>query len=78
VKELLKNIPPEKRWKITANILTNINVMRAVRVRYLLATEESVIAPIMAWEKYEEITPRYLQKAVRKCFHGLKKCSTYQ
>ena len=53
--ELLKKIPPEKRWEITANILMNVIVMRAIRVRYLLTSSEGVIAPIMAWEKYEEI-----------------------
>jgi len=70
--DLLEKIPVKKRWEITAKILTNLIVMKAVRIRYLFATEEGVIAPSMAWEKYEEINTKIWSEGGRKFIPWVK------
>ena len=53
--ELLKKIPPEKRWAITAKALTRLFGLRVILTRPLLGRGHGIISPILAWEKHEEI-----------------------
>ena len=53
--ELLKKIPTEKRWALTAKILSKLNTMRIQLTRPHLGIGEGITAPIMAWEKYKEV-----------------------
>jgi hypothetical protein len=53
--ELLKKIPPEKRWELTARFLTKLNTMRIHRTRPHLGIGEGITSPIMGWEKFQEI-----------------------
>jgi hypothetical protein len=56
VEELLEKIPPEKRWKITAKILTGLQVLRGEKsVAPLLGIGEGVFTPVMGAEKWQEI-----------------------
>jgi len=59
VEELLKKIPAEKCWAITAKALTRIFIMRGRKhIIPLLGKGEGIIAPVMGHEKYEEITTK--------------------
>ena len=54
--ELLKKIPPEKCWEITAKTLMRILVVRdRMHVLPLLSEGEGIIAPVSAWEKWREM-----------------------
>lgn len=54
--ELLEKIPAEKRWAITAKILTGLTILRGSKTMVpLLGIGEGIIAPVMGWEKWEEI-----------------------
>jgi hypothetical protein len=58
-KELLAKIPVERRWEITSKILTTIMAIRGANfIVPLLGLGEGIIAPVMGWEKYEEITEK--------------------
>jgi hypothetical protein len=57
--ELLKKIPPEKRWAITAKILTAFVVLRGDKIiAPLLGIEEGIISPVMGAEKWDEINDK--------------------
>ena len=58
MEELLENIPAEMHWAITAKILTRLSVLRIHKARPLLGIGEGIIAPIMGWEKYDEINAK--------------------
>ena len=53
--ELLEKIPAEKRWAITAKILTGLHALRIILTRPLVGRGEGIISPILGWEKHEEI-----------------------
>jgi len=72
-RKLLEKLPIEKCWAITAKTLTNLNVKRAILIRHLLSTEEGVIAPIMAWEKFDEILTKIMGDGAKKLFPWVKK-----
>jgi hypothetical protein len=56
MKELLKKIPPEKRWAITAKIISSLYVMRGEKIiAPELGAAEGFISPIWGAEKWEEI-----------------------
>jgi len=54
-KTLLEIIPAKKRWEMTAELLTVLNVSMGVKTRVCLGIGEGIIAPIMGWETYLEI-----------------------
>ena len=56
MKKLLEKIPPEKRWAITAKILSGLQVLRGEKsVAPLLGMGKGVFAPVMGAEKWQEI-----------------------
>ena len=56
VEELLEKIPPEKRWALTAKILTGLSTLRGSKIMpSVLGEEEGVIAPVWGLEKMIEI-----------------------
>ena len=73
MEELLKKIPPEKRWALTAKALLNLLFLRGSKtVVPLLGKGEGVFAPIMGWEKYNEIVIRVFGEANKKLLHWAK------
>ena len=55
--ELLEKIPAEKRWAITAKILTGFQVLRGeISVAPLLGIGEGVFAPVMGAENGKRFT----------------------
>ena len=54
-KTLKENIPAHKCWELAAKILTKIIALRVHLTRPLFGEVEGIIAPVMGWEKYEEI-----------------------
>jgi len=57
VEELLKKIPPEKCWEITAKTLMRIWQLRDRKKFFpLLAEGEGIIAPVSALEKFREMS----------------------
>jgi hypothetical protein len=65
--ELLEKIPAEKCWAITAKALTGFNLLRIVLIRALMGKGDGVFAPVMGWEKYEEISMKTWGES-GKCF----------
>ena len=65
--ELLKKIPAEKRWAITANILLNFTFLRgSLSVVPLLGMGEGIIAPVWGWEKFREINGKIWAEVNKK------------
>jgi hypothetical protein len=64
--ELLKKIPPEICWAITAKALTGLVVLRLMKARPLLGMEKGIIAPVRAWEKFLEINAKIWGESGRK------------
>jgi hypothetical protein len=59
MEELLEKIPVEKRWGITAKILTRLVMLRGSKtIAPLLGKGEGIISPVLGWEKYNEITDK--------------------
>ena len=59
VEELLEKIPTEKCWAITAKMLLIIYVLRGMKyILPLLGKGEGILAPVLAREKYEEISEK--------------------
>ena len=73
VEELLKKIPPEKRWALTAKILTGLSTMRDLKtVMPLLGKGEGFIAPVMGYEKYLEINMKIYTEGGKMRFPLIK------
>jgi hypothetical protein len=71
--ELLEKIPVEKRWAITAKILTGLTVLTGSNIMpAILGTEEGVFAPVWGWEKYNEINNKIFDRGGRKLFQWVK------
>ena len=71
--ELLKKIPAEKCWALTAKILLTISVLRGVRtVMPLLGTEEGFISPVRGLEKFQEITDKIVAESGKKAIPRFK------
>ena len=67
--ELLKKIPSEKRWAITAKALTGFYVMIALKANELvLGKGEGVIAPISGWEMRKDISVKVLTLAAKRFY----------
>jgi len=59
MEELLEKIPPEKCWEITSKILWIFIVLRGLKIIEIISgKDEEVIAPVLAWDKYEEINEK--------------------
>jgi len=56
VDDLLNKISAEKRWAITAKILTRVSVLRGSKTMpSVLGKEVGILAPVWGWEKWVEI-----------------------
>lgn len=63
---LLKKIPAEKGWKITAKILLNLHLLRGTKtVVPLLGKDEGIFAPVWGWEKYKEIVIKVMGDSIK-------------
>jgi tyrosyl-tRNA synthetase len=57
--ELLEKIPPETRWAITAKILTRFLIATGSKtLGPLMSKSEGVLAPVMGYEKINEINEK--------------------
>jgi hypothetical protein len=73
IAELLEKIPPEKRWAITAKVLTGLYVMRGTKIMpTALDKEEGILAPVWGWEKILEINNKIMGRGGRKLFSMVK------
>ena len=64
---LVKKIPVEKCWEITAKILTTLIALRGSKpIAPLLGTVEGVFAPVWGWEKYLEINTKIFGEGGKK------------
>jgi len=71
--ELLEKIPPEKRWAITAKILSLFFVIRGEKFTApLLGKEDGFISPVRGAEKWDEITDKIIGDASRKMMPMVK------
>jgi hypothetical protein len=78
--ELLKKIPPEKCWEITANILwrfifwrgRGINPSISKIIEFISDKDEGVIAPVLAWDKLEEIYEKIFGDGGKRLFPMVK------
>ena len=71
--ELLEKIPPEKRWEITAKILTGIYVFRGEKIiAPALGRGEEIVAPVMGAEKWTEINVKIFGDAGKQMFQWVK------
>ena len=71
--ELLEKIPAEKRWALTAKILTGLSTLRDLKaVMPLLGKGEGIIAPVMGYEKYLEINTKIYTEGGKKMFQMVK------
>ena len=73
VEELLKKIPPETCWAITAKTLWRFLILTGVSI---IAPEmgkgEGYIAPVLGWEKVEEIATKIWTEGASKSFPWVK------
>jgi hypothetical protein len=73
IEELLEKIPPEKRWAITAKILTGLLLMRGEKNAILLVgKEEGFFSPVWGLEKFEEIVGKVFGDAGKKMLPQIK------
>ena len=71
--ELLEKIPAEKRWEITAKILTGLTVLRGSKTMVpLLGKGEGIFAPVMGFEKFAEIMKKIFCEGGRKFYPWVK------
>lgn len=70
--ELLEKIPAEKRWAMTAKVLTGFNLLRIALIRSLMGKGEGIFAPVMGWEKYEEISTKTWGEGGKRIFPWFK------
>jgi hypothetical protein len=73
VEELLKKIPPEKRWAITSEALTRFSLARGSKIMpFVLGEEEGVIAPVWGFEKMIEIFTKVHGDSMKKMYLWVK------
>jgi len=71
--ELLKKIPPERRWKITARALLRFSVVRGSKsMPTILGKEEGILAPVWGWEKWIEILTKVMTDAANRFYPRIK------
>ena len=73
MKELLEKIPAEKRWEITAKFLWRFLISTGVTiVAPEMGKGEGWIAPVLGWEKVEEIATKIWAEGGRKFYPWVK------
>ena len=72
VDELLEKIPPETCWEITAKALSRLNLLRIINIRSLMGKGEGIVAPVLGWEKYEEVSTKTWGEGGRKLYSLVK------
>jgi hypothetical protein len=73
MEELLKTIPPEKCWAITAKNLWRFLVLGGAKtVLPLLGKDEGVFAPVWGWEKWGEINAKVMGESVKQLYQMTK------
>jgi len=71
--ELLKKIPAERRWEITANILSSLFVLRGEKIiAPALGMDEGITAPVMGAEKWIEINVKIFGEGAKILFQMFK------
>jgi len=71
--ELLKKIPTQKCWEITAKNLTRITMLRGSKLTApLLGKGEGIISPVMGYEKYGEIQAKIMGREAQRVFPMVK------
>jgi hypothetical protein len=71
--ELLKKIPAEKRWAITARALIRFSVLRGSKsMPTILGKEEGIISPVWGWEKWVEILTKVMAEGAKRFYPRLK------
>ena len=69
MKELLEKIPLEKCWEITSKILWRFISFGGLKIiEVITGKDEGVIAPVLAWDKYEEINEKVFGDGGRQMF----------
>jgi len=72
-KALLERIPPEKRWALTAKILTGLSTLRDLKtVVPLLGKGEGIISPVLGVEKWYEIDKKAFAEGARQFYPWVK------
>ena len=67
MEELLEKIPAERRWEITAKILTGLGTMIGSKIMpQILGKEEGIFAPVLGREKWIEIQKKIFGESGRK------------
>ena len=71
--ELLEKIPAEKRWLITAQVLSRFSVLRGSNfMPTLLGEEEGIFSPVWGWEKWNEILTKVMGDTGKRIFAMVK------
>ncbi|MCK5588657.1 MAG: hypothetical protein KAI34_08040 [Candidatus Lokiarchaeota archaeon] len=69
MEELLEKIPPEKCWEITSKILWRfLSLGGRGSIEVITGKDEGVIAPVLAWDKYQEINEKIFGDGGRQMF----------
>ena len=72
--DLLEKIPAEKCWALTAKFIQRFIYMRGSRtIVPLFSKGEGIFAPVMGYEKFEEITAKVFGELGRKLLTMVKK-----
>jgi hypothetical protein len=67
--ELLKKIPAEACWAITAKFLVGLSILRGSKtIVPIMGREEGIIAPILGFEKFEEILAKVFYELGRHIY----------
>lgn len=70
---LIENVPPEKRWAITAKALTRFYTLIALKTgESVLGKEEGIFAPISGWEMRRDINEKVLAEGARRLYQWAK------
>jgi len=78
-KELLKNIPTEKCWEITAKILADILVVQGEKITApVIGKGENIIAPVKGAETWTEINVKIFGGGFKQFFPWIKEMFNIQ
>ena len=71
--ELLEKIPAEACWAITAKFLIGFSILRGSKtIVPLMGKEEGIIAPVLGFEKFEEILAKVFYEGGRRIYLNTK------
>jgi len=65
-KKLAEKVPAEKCWAITAKALTKLIASRVHLTRPQFGEGDGIVAPVMGWEKYQEIQEKIFSEGGMK------------